>query len=287
VATFRRRPLSQPDERREIRDGQLNFFDMGDGVVGYALFRPGWRWSTHVKPSAGTDYCDFHHLGFSVSGRIHVQHRDGPEMEIGPQEFFEIPPFHDAWVVGDEPWVSIDWGSEVAFGREEGAAASRLVSTLLFTDIVDSTAMARELGDARWRTVLARHNQAIRRVLERYRGREAATTGDGFLALFDSAEAAAHAGLAVAGAVEALGIRVRCGIHTGEVELEAGNVRGLAVHAASRVLALAGPGEVLVSWTTRDLLAGTRLEFESRGTHELKGLPEPRPVYSISQRATA
>ena len=192
MASLRRKPLGRPDEVRHISDGTLNFFEIGDAIVGYAVFQPGWRWSTHIKPIAGTEHCDFHHLGFSVSGRIHVQHRDGPEMEIGPQEFFEIPPFHDAWVVGDEPWVSIDWGSEVAFGREEGAAASRLVSTLLFTDIVDSTAMARELGDARWRTVLARHNQAIRRVLERYRGREAATTGDGFLALFDSAEATAR-----------------------------------------------------------------------------------------------
>jgi class 3 adenylate cyclase len=285
MATMRRKPITRPDETRDVREGQLNFFDIGDGVVGLSIFKPGWRWSTHVKPVAGTEHCDFQHMGFSVSGRVRVQHRDGAEMEIGPQEFFEIPAYHDAWVVGDEPWVSIDWGSEVAFGREEGASASRLVSTLLFTDIVDSTATARDLGDARWRTVLARHNQVARRAMERYRGREAATTGDGFLALFDSAEAAVHAGLTIASAVEPLGIQVRCGIHTGEVELEAGNVRGLAVHAAARVLGLAGPGEVLVSWTTRDLLAGTRLELEHRGTHELKGLPEPRSVFAVKPGA--
>lgn len=282
MATLRRKPLSRPDEVRSIRDGRLSFFEIGDSVVGYASFEPGWRWSTHIKPLAATEYCDFHHMGFSVSGRVRVQHRDGAELEIGPQEFFEIAPYHDAWVVGDEPWVSVDWGSEVAFGREEGSTPSRQLSTLLFTDIVDSTATARELGDARWRTVLARHNQIVRRELERYRGREVTTTGDGFVALFESAEAAVRAGLSIASAVGSAGVRVRCGVHTGEVELEGGNVRGLSVHIAARVLGLAGPGEVFVSWTTRDLLAGSRLSFEDRGTHELKGLPEPRPVYAAS-----
>jgi hypothetical protein len=120
MATMRRKPLSRPDERRVVRGGELDFFELADTLVGYAVFQPGWRWSTHIKPVAGTEYCDFHHQGFSVSGRIHVLHRDGAEMEIQPQEFFEIPAYHDAWVVGDEPWVSIDWGSEVSFGREEG-----------------------------------------------------------------------------------------------------------------------------------------------------------------------
>lgn len=285
MATLRRKHLSRPDEVRQMKDGRIGFFEIGDGMVGHAVFEPGWRWSTHVRPMAGTEFCDFHHMGFSLSGRVHVQHRDGAEIEIGPGEFFEITPDHDAWVVGDEPWVSVDWGSEVAFGREEGSAPSRLVSTLLFTDIVESTDTARRLGDARWRGVLGRHNQAVRAVLERYRGREMATTGDGFVALFDSAEAAIRAGLAVSPVVAPLGIRVRCGVHTGEVELEAGNVRGLSVHLAARVLGLAGPGEVMVSWTTRDLLAGSGLEFEDRGTHELKGLPEPRPVYAVRAAA--
>lgn len=281
MASLRRKHLSRPDEVRQMKGGRIDFFEIGDQIVGRASFDPGWRWSVNIKPVAGTEYCDFHHMGFSVSGRVHVQHRDGAEIEIGPQEFFEIPPQHDAWVVGDEPWVSVDWGSEVAFGREDGSAASRQLSTLLFTDIVDSTATARDLGDARWRTVLARHNQVVRRELERYRGREVTTTGDGFVALFESAEAAIRAGLSIAAAVESVGVRVRCGVHTGEVELEGGNVRGLAVHIAARVLSLAGAGEVYVSWTTRDLLAGSRLAFEDRGVHELKGLPEPRPVFRV------
>lgn len=282
MPSMRRKRLSQPDEVRQLPGGRVDMFELGDGVVGHAVFEPGWRWSDSIKPTAGTEYCEFHHLGYSVSGRVRIAHRDGAEMEIGPEEFFEIPPHHDAWVVGDEPWVSVDWGSEVAFGREEGTAASRVVSTLLFTDIVESTAMARTIGDARWRGLLGRHNQLVRAQLERYRGREAATTGDGFLAIFASAEAAVRAALAIAAMVPAaIDLQVRCGVHTGEVELEAGNVRGLSVHVASRVLGLAGPSEVLVSWMTRDLLSATSLEFEDRGVHELKGLPAPRSVYAV------
>ncbi|HVM29479.1 MAG TPA: adenylate/guanylate cyclase domain-containing protein [Candidatus Limnocylindrales bacterium] len=278
---LQRRGLDRPDELREMPDGELRIFELADGMASWTAFQPGWRWSTHVKPIAGTDYCEFHHVGFTLSGRVRVEHRDGTELELQPQQFYEIPPFHDAWVVGDEPWISIDWGPGFSFARREGTATSRRVGTLLFTDIVESTALAARLGDGRWRDVLAEHNRRVRRELERYGGREMTTTGDGFLALFDSAESAVRCALAAVDSVRSGGVEIRCGIHTGEVELESSNVRGLTVHAAARVLGLAGPGEVLVSWTTRDLLAGARLVFDSRGEHELKGLPEARPIYVV------
>lgn len=282
MSTLRRRHYSRPDELRELPGAVLNIFELAGGLASYSTFEPGWRWSTHVKPIAGTDYCDFHHAGFSLSGRVHIEHRDGAEMEIGPGEFFEITPHHDAWVVGDKAWVSVDWGSGISFGRQEGTVASRRLATLLFTDIVNSTVIAHDVGDARWRDILLRHNELVRVQLERFRGREVVTTGDGFLVLFDSAESAVHAALAIAQAIVPLGIEVRCGVHTGEIEHDGSNVRGLSVHVASRVLGLAGPSEVLVSWTTRDLLDGSSLSFDSRGSHELKGLPEGRPIYAVS-----
>ena len=141
--------------------------------------------------------------------------------------------------------------------------------------------MRRRLGDARWRDLLGRHNRLVREHLQRFRGREVDTTGDGFLAVFDSAEAAVHCALAIARGVVELGVEVRCGVHTGEVEMAESNVRGLAVHLAARVVALAEPGEVLVSWTTRELLSGGRFEFSDRGLHELKGLPDPKRVYAV------
>lgn len=137
---------------------------------------------------------------------------------------------------------------------------------------MDSTAIAERLGEAGWRELLARPSERTRWELDRFRGREVNTTGDGFLARFDDAERSVRCARAICESAAEIGLTIRSGIHTGEVELVQGNVRGLAVHVASRVMALAGPGEVLVSWTTRDLLAGTAITFEDRGLHELKGL---------------
>jgi class 3 adenylate cyclase len=282
LPNLQRRDVSAPDETREVPGDTLQLYQLGDGAVGWSRFEPGWRWSESIKPMAGTELCEFHHIGYTVSGRVRVQTRDGAELELLPHHFYEIPPYHDAWVVGDEPWVSIDWGPASSFAVSGATRMQRVLSTVLFTDVVDSTVRARELGDMRWRDLLAQHNAIVRRRLEQHGGREVGTTGDGFLALFDSAERAVHCAQAIAGAMPEIGLEVRAGIHTGEVELEAGNVRGLTVHVAARIVALAGPSQVLVSWTTRDLLAGSGLSFTDRGLHELKGLPDPRPVYEVT-----
>src|SRR6187399_541500 len=135
---------------------------MGDFLVSRHENRPGWRWSQDVKPRAGTDFCMFHHHGYTVSGRLHVETTDGAEMQIGPGDIYEIPPGHDAWVEGDEPWVSIDWAPTRSYGLETGASVKRTLATLLFTDIVGSTDLARHLGDSRWQDLLAEHNRVIR-----------------------------------------------------------------------------------------------------------------------------
>jgi class 3 adenylate cyclase len=149
------------------------------------------------------------------------------------------------------------------------------------TDIVDSTARAREMGDASWRDLLARHNRVVRDLLERFRGREVTTTGDGCVAMFDGAERAIRAAQEIGGGVVDLGLEVRAGVHTGEVELEGDDVRGLTVHIAARIMALAGPGEVYASWATRELLAGSSITFVDRGLHELKGLTDQRRAYLV------
>lgn len=283
MARLQRRRLSEPTEVREIPFGRLNLFDLGDTSVGYTILEPGWRWSESVKPIADTPWCQFHHQGFTVAGRAHVVTADGAEMDIEPDAFFEIPPGHDAWVVGDENWISFDWGASTAYARDTGASV-RIVATLLFTDIVDSTATARRLGDVAWHDLLRKHDAVVRRVLDRFGGREVATTGDGFLALFDGAERAVRAAQELAAAVGRDATPIRVGVHTGEIETESDNVRGLAVHVASRVMSLAAAGEVLVSWTTRDLLDGSPFEFQDRGHHEIKGLGSPRAVYAVLPR---
>jgi class 3 adenylate cyclase len=212
---------------------------------------------------------------------LHVEMDDGVSLEIGANSLFEMPPGHDAWVVGDEPWVTIDFAGMRSFARPLAAHAERVLASLLFTDIVDSTATAVRLGDAAWRELLAQHNETTRFAIDYYRGREMATTGDGFLEIFDSAGRAVETAAMICERAVALGLDVRAGIHTGEVQLVPGNVRGVAVHAAARIMAVAGPREVLVSATTRDLLAGSNLRFEPRGRHEMKGLPEPIELYAL------
>jgi len=164
---------------------------------------------------------------------------------------------------------------EFLTGSRTVAEPDRVLSTVLFTDIVDSTKRAAELGDRNWRALLDRHDEAIRHEFSRFRGREIKTTGDGFLATFDGPARAVRCAAAIVERVRPLGIAVRSGLHTGEIEIQREDVAGIAVHIAARVVGLAGTGEVLVSSTVRDLVAGSGLRFEDRGSHLAKGLPEP------------
>jgi class 3 adenylate cyclase len=156
----------------------------------------------------------------------------------------------------------------------------RVLATVLFTDIVGSTSHAVELGDARWRQLLERHHALTRRLLRRYHGRELDVAGDGFFATFDGPARAIRCALDIAGSVEGLGIEVRAGLHTGECEVVDGKIGGIAVHIGARVAAAAQPGEVLVSCTVRDLVAGSGITFEHRGTPALKGIPREWHLYA-------
>jgi class 3 adenylate cyclase len=281
VSRLQSKPLGAPDEVREFHNGILEIYNLDDLVFGRTVFQPGWVWSRDVKPVAGTELCQYHHIGVSISGTLGVRMADGTTSEIGPEEVFEIPAGHDAWVIGDEPWVTTDVNGMRSFGRvDEGD--QRVLGAVLFTDIVGSTATADRLGPTRWRELLQAHQQDVQFQLDRYRGRLIKSTGDGFLALFDGSERAVRAALAIATAARNLGVEIRAGVHTGEVEIVAGDLAGVAVHVAARVMALAGPGEVLVSGTTHELVAGTGLAFEDAGMHELKGIPGTRQLYRVS-----
>lgn len=174
----------------------------------------------------------------------------------------------------------VDCIEEFLTGSVSVAASERVLATILFTDIVGSTARAEQMGDRHWRDLLEAHHASVRRELMRYRGSEVKSLGDGFLATFDGPARAIRCAKAIADAVRPLDIQVRCGLHTGEIELNANDVQGIAVHIASRVSALAGAGEVLVSRTVKDLVAGSGLHFEERGRHPLKGLVEPMELYA-------
>jgi class 3 adenylate cyclase len=186
-------------------------------------------------------------------------------------------------VVGDEPWDSVEFTSARTFGAPPDELGRRALATVLFSDIVDSTARLERLGDHAWAEIVAEHNVRVRRALDDYLGKEMATLGDGFLALFDGPARAVRAAIAMADSVAGLDLRLRIGIHTGEVEIAGGQARGVAVHMAARVAALGGAGDVLVSSTTHDLLDGSGLEFDEHGQFELKGLRGPRTLFILKR----
>lgn len=197
--------------------------------------------------------------------------------QIRGSKFVEIPgadhfPWPEGRMIADEV-------EQFLTGSRRPPDVDRVLATVLFTDIVGSTERAAEVGDRRWRELLDKHHHAVRQELDRFRGREVKTTGDGFLATFDGPARAVRCALEVREKVQALGLQVRSGIHTGECEVADDDVGGIAVHIGSRVANLAGEGEVLVSSTVRDLVTGSEIEFSDRGTHALKGVPHPWHLY--------
>jgi class 3 adenylate cyclase len=182
-----------------------------------------------------------------------------------------------------EPWRdSFQVIAEFLTGHRADVADDRVLATLLFTDIVDSTRRAAEIGDRDWRALLDAHDAIVRSQLVRFRGREVNTSGDGFLAMFDGPQRAIRCAMAIRDAVQALGIEVRAGLHTGECEVRGDDIGGIAVHIGARVSALAGPSDVLVSSTLRDLVIGSGLGFDDRGTHQLKGVPGEWHLFAIA-----
>ena len=278
------RNLDHPDAVRALGRGSGGFVDLGSGlVIGRAVLEPGWRWSEDVKSLVGTASCQIHHLQLILSGRLGVRMDAGEEAEVGPNEVVDIPSGHDAWVVGDEPLVIFDvFGHSADFAQP--AAQPRAVLTMLMTDIVDSTKLAGQLGDAAWKGRLAEHNRIVRRQLAQLGGREVDTTGDGFLAAFNSAEAALRAAVSICAAVRSAGVEIRAGVHTGEVDLvEGGDLRGIAVHETARIMAAAGAGTVYTSGLTRVLAAASGLTFRSVGTHALKGFETPVELFTVGE----
>lgn len=266
------RSFDRPDEVVEFPKITSQIVELGDLTVGRFVSEPGWRWSEHVRPIVGGEWCQARHVGFIVSGTLGIDFPDGTSLAFEPGDVFDIPPGHDGYTIGDEPCVNVEWRGIRAWAGFPTGVHSRVLATLLFTDLVGATPLAAELGDARWRALLSEHFVAARDELERFGGREVKTTGDGMLATFEGPARALHCAAAIRRRAHAAGLQVRAGIHVGEVELVGEDVRGVAVHEAARIMAAAGADEILVSDLTRALAGAAGLRFEDRGTHELKGL---------------
>ena len=208
----------------------------------------------HIRSARFIELRGVGHLALGASGAARIEH--------------EIERFlTDVWQTGG-------W---------EDAEPDRMLATVLFTDIVESTAKAVELGDRHWRELLERHHMLVRRELLRFRGREIDTSGDGFFATFDGPARAIRCACAIADGMRELGLSIRAGLHTGECEVADGKVAGIAVHTGARVAAQADADEVLVSNTVKDLVAGSGIEFMDRGVHELKGIPGEWRLFAVDQ----
>jgi len=280
-AAIQRKSFDAPDDVRRFTKGIGQIVHLGSLTIGRGVLEPGWRWSTSLKAVQGTTSCQVHHIELLLEGRFHVEWDTGETADFGPGDVFDVPPGHDAWVVGDEAVVIVDVSGNVGAIAVPGEH-ERLVTTLLMSDIVDSTQTAARLGDAAWKQLLADHNRVIRAQLDRFRGQEVNTTGDGFLAMFGSAAGALRAAMAIRDGVSDLGIAARIGVHTGEIEVLPKDIGGIAVHAASRIMALGQASEIIVSSVTRGLVEGSDLVFVERGLQKLKGLEQPIEFFALA-----
>jgi class 3 adenylate cyclase len=214
--------------------------------------------------------------------RVNVEAGRFMARQIPNAKYLELPGSdHTLWT-GETERI-LDEVEEFLTGSRSAIESDRVLATVLFTDIVNSTKRAETIGDRAWHDVLDRHNALVRREISRHRGHEVRTMGDGFLATFDGPARSIRCALAINEGVEALGLQVRAGLHTGEVEMANDDLSGIAVHIASRVATMAKPGQVLVSNTVRDLVAGSNIRFHDEGSHSLKGLTESVRLFAAER----
>jgi len=237
----------------------------------------------HVLPSIHVPTLVLHRAGDRA---VKVEEGRYIARQIPEVKYVELAGDDHLWWVGDADAL-LNEIEEFLTGERKSAEPDRILATVLFTDIVDSTRRAAEMGDRQWRDLLDSHNALVRKELGRFRGVEVKTIGDGFLATFDGPARAIRCACAIGDAVRKLGIEIRAGLHTGECELMGNDVGGIAVHIAARVSAKAGAGEVLVSSTVKDLVAGSGLRFQDRSTHALKGVPDEWHLFAVERPGTS
>ncbi len=229
----------------------------------------------HVLPAVQCPVLVVHRSGDPI---IRVEHGRYLAEHLPAAGYVELPGAGHAYWSGDQDRI-LDEIQEFLTGAPAGAAIDRVLATILFTDIVGSTDLAARLGDVRWAELLDAHRVLVRRELERFRGQEVDTVGDGFVATFDGPARGIRCAAAIRDALAPIGLRIRAGLHTGEIERRADGIAGIAVHIGARVEARAEPGEILVSRTVVDLVAGSGIGFVERGAHELKGVPGTWPLF--------
>jgi class 3 adenylate cyclase len=277
-----RRNFDEPDEVVQLEKTRSELLTIGGLTMAHDTHEPGWHWAEHVRPHVGTDSCQAHHMSFIIRGRLKVRLDDGTEFECRKGDVLNVPPGHDSWVIGDEPFETLAFMGGATWLAPLQSLRERVLVTLLFTDIVDSTGVARRLGDHGWAELLGTHNQRITESVRRHGGEIAKLTGDGILAIFDGAARAIRCALACQKDAADLGLAIRAAVHSGEVEVAGDEIHGLAVHEAARILTHAQGGQVMVSDLTKTFARGTHLEFKEVGEVELRGLEDPIHLHLVT-----
>lgn len=275
------RSFSLPDEVIEVANVRSELISKGGMTVSHDIQQPGWRWSVDIKPLVGTEWCQVRHIGVVLSGRIGYLLEDGTQFEAGPLDLMDVPAGHDAWVIGDEPLETIAWAGARGWLEPLESMSDRILATLLFTDVVGSTATAQRLGHVAWADLLSALETRTRDLLSQFRGREVKMTGDGVLAMFDGPGRAVRCAKALRAGAADLGLQLRIGVHAGEIDLAGEDIRGLAIHEASRIMGLADPGEILVSSFVATLAGDSGIRLVPRGEHELRGLPGRHVLFAV------
>lgn len=280
------RNFANPDEVIEDSLVRSEAITMAGVTITHDIHQPGWRWSVNLRPKLGVDSCQTRHVGVALTGKLHVILDDGTEFDVEAGEVYHIPPGHDGWVIGDEPFENVEWIGSRRWLTPLGELAGRVLSTLVFTDIVDSTGTAQRMGDSAWREILGAYEARVQDTLNFYRGSEVKKTGDGVLATFDSAARAVRCAVELRAIGSGFGLETRSSIHTGEVVFTMDDIHGIVVHEAARMLSFADPGEIIVSSTTRELSRDEGIKFLDRGEHQLRGVEGLHHLYSVVESHT-
>jgi class 3 adenylate cyclase len=276
-------PLLAPNlmNDRELADMYLRY-ERQSASPGMAKAMIGWLYEVDVRPVLSAIRVPSLLLHHAEATRIAPAHGRHIAKQVKSARYVELAGADNYLWAGDTTALVAEV-QEFLTGARPVLQPDRVLATALFTDIVDSTRLAAALGDRRWRDLLAAHNRKIRSILAVHRGREVKTTGDGFLATFDGSARAVRAAFSIREALAEQGMSVRTGLHTGEIEIADSDIAGITVHIAARINAIAEPGEVLVSSTVKELVTGSGLRFQQRGTHKLKGVPDEWRLFAASE----
>ncbi len=275
------RSFRESTERFELPGLISELVSLGTLGVAHNIHAVGWRWSTDVRPTVGTTWCEVRHVGYAIQGQLELTFPDGTSAAVSAGDVFDVAAMHDGRVIGAKPFESIEWFGARTWLADLATRRERVLATIVMADIVTSTRIAASLGEQAWADKLASYEQSMADIIDSFGGRVVKYTGDGVLVVFDGTVKALRAAVAMRDTSREMELPTRTSVHTGEIETASDDVHGLAVHETARMLDIASSNEIVVSATTRLFGEGQGINLRPRGMHQLRGIEGPRELYAI------